>query len=140
MRLGPSQNEVYSLIANPAQAASPLPTDAASIAKIQAGLADSIARRTGGRLALQSGVVEVWSKLGTSCLQTRTVELNREPVRITDDKAALFEANVLFTCSHPRKPAARITLGLSQRYEAGHEDPALGQKAEAVAATLEFLP
>lgn len=139
VRLGSSQDEVYTLTAEPAHGEFPVPTDEASIAKINARLSDSVAKNSNGRLALQSGRVELWTKLGVRCLRSRTVSLDREPVRISGGDRSMLLTTVTFTCGHPRDPLDHITLGFAQRCDTGHEDPALEDKAESVAATLEFL-
>jgi hypothetical protein len=140
VRLGSGQDETYSLTAEPAHGEFPVPTDQASIAKLNARLSDSLSKHSEGRLELQSGRVELWTRLGVRCLRSRTVNLDREPVRISGGYKSMLLTTVTFTCGHPSDPLDHITLGLAQRCDAGHEDPALEEKAESVAATLEFLP
>jgi len=46
---------------------------------------------------------------------------------------------VTFCCTHPRRPDTGISLQLREETKPGGGDPDLERKADAVAASLEFL-
>ena len=78
---------------------------------------------------MKSVDLALWPRLGARCLRGVLDGRDRESVL----------AAILFICVNPHLPRQSIVLTLVQRCEVGHEDPELMQKAEALAATLEFL-
>jgi len=85
-----------------------------------------------GRFSYRYATIDLWPSLGARCLRESFVFWESEAPE------TVFTV-VAFTCVHPRAPSTGIMLSLSQRCRDGHEDPEVAAKAEAMAATLQFL-
>ena len=94
--------------------------------------------RTSSRYEAKSFEVDLWPKLGVRCARAQRSATDTKPARESGGDAPMHLRLVTFYCAHPRNPEKAISLELSQRSDAGAEDPELVRKAEAIASTLEF--
>lgn len=115
----------------------PFPTDEAFLERGREEFLGEAREWEDAHFALKS--VDLWRKLGARCLRVVTVSFDGEPARSSSDRA-LLRNTVSFFCIHPREPSAGIMLRVLQLCDEARDDPAaLGEQADALAETLEFL-
>jgi hypothetical protein len=125
-REGPGRDDLYALLAE----AEETPHFTTDQEFLEAGRgAFAVPPEDPGRFTVKNVDLALWPRLGARCL--RGVLDGRD--------GEMVLASALFICVNPHLPSQSIMLTLTQRCEPGHEDPELIQKAEALAATLEFL-
>lgn len=76
---------------------------------------------------------------GTDCAKSRLLAEDSAALKANGSKGVMTMEIVSLSCAHPKDRTVGVFVGYSQRYHAGHRDPALDAKADAVLNSIEFL-
>lgn len=74
-----------------------------------------------------------------TCVRSHFVTEDHAAVRKTSTPGPMILEALSLTCIHPKNADWAVMLTYSHRYDPSQNDPALGEKAAGVHATLEFL-
>ncbi len=76
---------------------------------------------------------------GQECVKVRDLLKDFQARKTTKNPEPMILDSLYWVCKHPDGKNA-VIIGYSDRYYAGHEDPAFDQKAETVFRGLAFVP